>query len=51
VTVATVSGKKYHHRMHSEGEHDDALHEFIYSLIADAVGKMAPRLVVQDLFG
>ena len=46
----TVSGKKYHHYTHSEGEPDDALHGFIYALIADAAGKMAPPLVVQDLF-
>jgi len=46
----TASGKKYHHYMHPEGEPDDALHGFIYALIADAAGCMAPPLVVQDLF-
>jgi hypothetical protein len=46
----TVSGKKYHHYTHPEGEPDDALHGFIYALIADAYGRMAPPLVVQDLF-
>lgn len=47
----SVSGKKYHHYTHPEGEPDDALHGFIYALIADAYGRMAPPLVVQDLFG
>ena len=46
----TVSGKKYHHYTHSEGEPDDALHGFIYALIADAYGRMAPPAVIQDLF-
>jgi hypothetical protein len=46
----TVSGKKYHHYTHPEGEPDDALHAFIYALIADAVGRMTPPLIVQDLF-
>ena len=46
----TVSGKEYHHYTHPEGEPDDALHGFIYALIADAAGRMAPPLVVQDLF-
>jgi hypothetical protein len=46
----TVSGKKYHHCTHPEGEPDDALHAFIYALIADAYGRMAPPLVIQDLF-
>jgi len=46
----TASGKKYHHYTHPEGEPDDALHGFIYALIADAAGCMAPPLVVQDLF-
>lgn len=45
-----VSGKKYHHYTHPEGEPDDALHAFIYALIAHAVGRMTPPLVVQDLF-
>jgi hypothetical protein len=46
-----IGGKKYHHYTHPEGEPDDALHGFIYALIADAYGRMAPPLVVQDLFG
>jgi len=45
----SISGKKYHHYTHPEGEPDDALHTFIYALIADAVGKMSPPLVVMDL--
>jgi hypothetical protein len=47
----TVSGKKYHHYTHPDGEPDDALHEFIYALIAEAVGRMSAPLAVMDLFG
>ena len=47
----TVSGKRYHHYAHPEGEPDDALHGFIYSLIADAIGRMSPPAVIKDLFG
>ena len=46
----TISGKKYHHYTHPEGEPDDALHAFIYALISDAYSHMAPPLVIQDLF-
>ncbi|MCW4032067.1 MAG: phage terminase large subunit family protein [Candidatus Bathyarchaeota archaeon] len=46
----TVSGKKYHHYTHPEGEPDDALHSFIYALIGDAIGRLTPDLVIQDLF-
>jgi hypothetical protein len=45
----TVSGKKYHHYTHPEGEPDDALHAFIYALIAEAIGRMSAPLVVKDL--
>ena len=47
----TISGKKYHHYTHPEGQPDDALHAFIYALIAHEYGRMSPPLVVQDLFG
>lgn len=47
----TVSGKKYHHYTHPEGEPDDALHAFIYALIADAFEKLSPPAVIQPLFG
>jgi len=46
----TVGGKKYHHYAHPEGEPDDALHSFVYALIADAVRRMSPLVVIQDLF-
>jgi hypothetical protein len=46
-----VGGKKYHHYTHPEGEPDDALHAFIYALIADAIARMSSPLVVKDLFG
>jgi len=46
----TVSGKKYHHYTHPEREPDDALHTFVYALIADAIGRMSPPAVIQDLF-
>jgi hypothetical protein len=45
-----VGGKKYHHYTHPEGQPDDALHSFCYSLIADAVGKIRPELSIQDLY-
>jgi len=47
----TVSGKKYHHYTHPEGEPDDALHAFIYALIADAFEKLSPPAMMQPLFG
>jgi hypothetical protein len=47
----TVSGKKYHHYTHAEGQPDDALHAFIYAPIAHEYDRMSPPLVVQDLFG
>jgi hypothetical protein len=46
-----VGGKKYHQYTHPEGEPDDALHAFIYALIADAIGQMSSPLVIKDLFG
>ena len=45
-----VGGKKYHHYTHPEGEPDDALHAFCYALIADAIGRISPRLEIQDLY-
>jgi hypothetical protein len=47
----TVSGKKYHHYTHPEGQPDDALHAFIYALIAEAIQGMSQPLVIKDLFG
>jgi len=46
----TVSGKRYHHYTHPEGEPDDAYHGYIYSLIAEAIGRISPELSVMDLF-
>jgi hypothetical protein len=37
-----VGGKKYHHYKHPQGEPDDALHAFIYALIADAAVSRHP---------
>jgi hypothetical protein len=34
-----VGGKKYHHYTHPKSEPDDAMHAFIYALIADAIGE------------
>lgn len=45
-----VGGKKYHHYTHSEGQPDDAFQTFVYALIADAIGRIRPELVVTDLF-
>jgi hypothetical protein len=45
-----ISGKKYHHYTHPEGQPDDAIHAFIYALIAHEYGRMTPPLVIQDLF-
>jgi hypothetical protein len=36
----TISGRRYHHYKHPEGEPDDALHAFIYALIAEEVGRL-----------
>jgi hypothetical protein len=47
----TVSGKKYHHYTHPEGEPDDALHACIYSLIAESLERIDRPLAVHDLFG
>jgi nitrogen regulatory protein PII len=47
----TVSGKRYHHYTHPEGEPDDALHAFVYALIAESVSERINQpLVVMDLF-
>jgi hypothetical protein len=46
----TVSGKRYHHYTHPEGQPDDALHAFIYALIAEAIGRMSQPLIPKDLF-
>jgi len=46
----TISGKKYHHYTHPEGEPDDAYHGFVYALIADAIQRISPALSVKDLF-
>jgi hypothetical protein len=47
----TISGKDYHLYRHPEGEPDDALHTFVYALIADAIGRMSYPVVVKHLFG
>jgi hypothetical protein len=47
----TVSGKRYDHYTHPEGEPDDALHAFASALIADAIGRMNPPAVIRHLFG
>jgi hypothetical protein len=46
----TSSGRKYHRYVHPEGESDDALHAFVYALIAEADDRMTPELVIQTLF-
>jgi hypothetical protein len=46
----TVSGKKYHHYTHPEGQPDDAGHSFIYALIAENLERINRPLVVMDLF-
>lgn len=45
-----VGGKKYHHYTHPEGEPDDALHSFVYAIIADAIERISPTLTIQDLY-
>jgi len=47
----TVSGKRYHHYTHPEGQPDDALHAFVYALIAYHSRKMGSELGIVDLFG
>jgi hypothetical protein len=46
----TVSGKKYHHYTHPEGQPDDALHSFIYALIAESIERISGPAVIKDLF-
>ena len=48
----TISGRRYHHYKHPEGEPDDALHAFIYALIADETGRLPENqpLAIMDLF-
>jgi hypothetical protein len=45
-----VGGKKYHNYTHPEGEPDDALHSFVYALIADSIGRLRPEISIQDLY-
>jgi hypothetical protein len=47
-----VGGKKYHHYTHPQGEPDDALHAFIYALIAKEIGRLPENqpLAIMDLF-
>jgi hypothetical protein len=47
-----VGGKKYHHYKHPQGEPDDALHAFIYALIAEEIGRLPENqpLAIMDLF-
>jgi hypothetical protein len=46
----TVSGKKYHHYTHPEGTADDALHAYIYAMMAENIENLRPELVIKDLF-
>jgi len=46
----TVSDKKYHHYTHPEGQPDDALHAFVYALIAHALTRMQGELRPVELF-
>ena len=39
-----VSGKKYHYYTHPESQPDDAIHAFIYALIAEATEGSRPQL-------
>lgn len=41
--VETVGGKRYYRYVHNPGEPDDALHTFVYSLIAEALDSMVDR--------
>jgi hypothetical protein len=45
----TVSGKQYHTYTHPEGEVDDALHAFIYALLAHEYDTMTPKLVIKSV--
>jgi hypothetical protein len=48
----TISGRRYHYYKHPEGEPDDALHAFVYALIADEIGRLPENqpLAIMDLF-
>jgi hypothetical protein len=48
--VETVGGAKYHQYSHPDGSPDDALHAFIYALLAEGFERINPPLVAQDLF-
>ena len=47
-----VGGKKYHHYKYPEGQPDDALHAFVYALIADEIGRLPENqsLAIMDLY-
>lgn len=45
----TVGGKRYHHYTHPEGQPDDALHAFVYALIANDIYHIYPELSIRDL--
>jgi len=48
----SITGRRYHHCKHPEGEPDDALHAFIYALIAEEVGRLPENqpLAIMDLY-
>jgi len=48
----TISGRRYHHYKHPEGEPDDALHAFVYALIAEETTRLPENqpLAIMDLF-
>jgi hypothetical protein len=46
----TVSGKRYHHYTHPEGQPDDAGHAYIYARIASELERIHGPAVIQDLF-
>jgi len=47
----TVGGKKYHCYTHPEGQPEDALQAFVYSLIVHASTRLRPEFATMDLFG
>lgn len=46
----SVSGRRYHHYTHPEGEPDHALHTFVYALIAYRSTGLSEPLEVMDLY-
>jgi len=50
-TVEMQSGRKYFRYVHPEGTEDDALHAFVYALIAYDASKMYGHFSMGPLFG